>query len=214
MRDLSTTWIQRLIHLGNLRTLLARKGLHAPSQVPDDGRSYRSIHDIDVQNARHQHSIPCGPGGVITDYVPFYFGRRSPRLLRLHTGQVAGYEDGQGSLLYLVSSVGDIQREQLGFVFSDGHGLARFTRWFADPADLDQLDWNVVHADYWASDDSDNDRQRRKQAELLVHRFCPWSALRGIAVIDDRVRRRVEEVLANQPEELRLPVAVRRKWYY
>ena len=131
MPDLDTTWILRLIHFKNLPTLLRRGGLHAPNHVPEDGNPYRGIHDVDVQSARGQRPVSCGPGGVITDYVPFYFGRRSPMLLRLQTGQVAGYTDGQRPILYVVSSVGDVLRRDLGFVFSDGHGLARFTNWYA-----------------------------------------------------------------------------------
>ncbi len=214
MITLERTWIFRLVHIENLPTLLSRGGLHAPSQVPADGFGYHPIHDVDVQNTRHQRPIPCGPGGAITDYVPFYFGRRSPMLFRLHTGQVAGYDQGQRPLLYLVSSVSEIQREGLDFVFSDGHGLAGFTRWFDDLDHLDQVDWQTVHARYWAADATDNDRQRRKQAEFLVHRFCPWSAIRGVAVIDEQMQRCVEESFAQHPDDLRRPVAVRRTWYY
>jgi hypothetical protein len=31
------------------------------------------------------------------------------------------------------------------FVFSDGHGLARFTEWFDDLARLDKVDWAMVY---------------------------------------------------------------------
>lgn len=212
--QLDSTSIFRLVHVDNLPTLLSRGGLHAPDHVPADGLAYHSIHDVDVQSARHQRAIPCGPDGTITDYVPFYLGRYSPMLFRLHTGRVANYDQGQRPVLHLVSSVGDIQKEGLGFAFSDGHGLASFTRWYDDLARLDQVDWETVRARYWASDKTDNDRQRRKQAEFLVHRFCPWKVIRGIVVIDQEMQGQVEEILAQNPEELRRPIAIRRKWYY
>ncbi len=214
MTELDRVWIFRLVHVENLAILLSRGGLHASSQVPADGLAYQSIHDVDVQSARHERIIPCGPEGSITDYVPFYFGRRSPMLFRLHTGRVTGYDQGQRPLLYLVSSVGDVQREDLSFVFSDGHGLASFTRWYEDPSQLDRVDWQAVNARYWAADATDNDRQRRKQAELLVHRFCPWSVIRGIAVIDQQMQGRVEEILEQHSAELRRRIAIRREWYY
>ena len=72
------TPIFRFIHLDNLRSCLDRGGLHAPKHCPDDGQIYRTIHDEEVQDKRHVTSIPCGPGGTIHDYVPFYFGYLSP----------------------------------------------------------------------------------------------------------------------------------------
>ena len=76
--------------------------------------------------------------------------------------------------MYLVSSVKQIVNSDTGFVFSDGHGIAIYTRWYDDLTDLDKVDWDMVSQRYWADNIDDMDRQRRKQAEFLVHRFCDW----------------------------------------
>jgi len=207
--------LYRLVHVENLSALLARRGLHAPNHCPQDALDYRTIHDLSVQAVRRSHAIPCGPGGVVHDYVPFYFGPLSPMLFRLHTGRVAGYTGGQSPLVYLVTSCQAIEEAGLGFVFSDGHGLATYSQWFESLDHLDQIDWPLVGAKYWADDPQvDSDRQRRKQAEFLVHRFCPWEVIRGIAVIDVEMKGRVEQILASAPQEMRKKVAVRRGWYY
>src|SRR3954467_4644416 len=113
-------------------------------------------------------------------------------LLRLHTNRVEGYTEGQGPLIYLVTTCQDVQDAGLGFVFSDGHGLASYSDWFDSLDELAHVDWTVVRAKYWADDpERDNDRQRRKQAEFLVHRFCPWAVIRGIAVINDEMKGQV-----------------------
>jgi hypothetical protein len=52
----------------------------------------------------------------------------SPMMLQLKTGQVAGYNEGQQPLIYLVSSAQVVEAADIRFVFSDGHGLARFTK--------------------------------------------------------------------------------------
>lgn len=57
--------LYRFIHLDNLDLLLRRGGLHAPNFTPDDGLSYRTIHDEAVQAGRHVTLIPCGPGGTV-----------------------------------------------------------------------------------------------------------------------------------------------------
>ena len=120
----SPTQILRFTHVDNLDTIIRRGGLHAPNHVPDDGLNYRFCHSTEVQSARANVPIRMGPGGTIHDYVPFYFGYLSPMMLNLKTGRVEGYSEGQDPLIYLVSSTQAIEAADLGFVFSDGHGLA------------------------------------------------------------------------------------------
>ena len=206
------TPIYRLMHLANLPVCLARGGVHAPNHVPNDGFPYRPIHNVEIQQVRRQRIIPCGPGGSVHDYVPFYFGPRSPMLLQLHTNRVAGYREGQAPLIYVVSTVQAIVSAHLGFVFSDGHGIASFTKWFDNVSELVEVDWDMVYADYWADNVDDMDRQRRKQAEFLVHRFCPWSVVTGIGVLNTAIRYRVDSILADHGATT--PTHIHRNWYY
>jgi hypothetical protein len=208
------TPIFRFIHIDNLRGYLDRGGLCAPNHCPNDGQLYRTIHNEEVQNERHVTTISCGPGGTIHDYVPFYFGYLSPMLLNLKTGRVPGYDEGQAPLIYLVSTAQAVRESGAGLVLSNGHGLATFTEWFDDLAQLDQVDWNVVYQRYWSDTLEDMDRQRRKQAEFLVHRFCDWSLIQAIGVINQDMKARVEDILVQYPAELHKPVVVHSDWYY
>jgi hypothetical protein len=208
------TWIYRIIHVDSLDTCLRRRGLHAPRHVPQDGMAYRSIHRSDIQEGRRERPVPCGPGGTLSDYVPFYFGRRSVMLYQLKTGRVPGYSEGQESILYLVSSVQLVADAGASWVFSDGHGLKAYTQWYDDLAKLHEVDWNVVNADYWADTIEDPDRQRRKQAEFLVHRFCDWNLIHGIGVYSSGMEARVQDIMSGHPKEPHPPVKVLKKWYY
>ena len=206
------TYIYRLMHLENLPICLTRGGLHAPNHCPADGFVYRTIHDTEIQQERRTRQVTCGPGGVIHDYAAFYSGYLSPMLLRLHTNRVEGYSEGQQPLIYLISTAQDVRGSETAFVFSDGHGIARFTDWYDDLNHLDVVDWDMVFQRYWADTIDDMDRQRRKQAEFLVHRFCPWSLIRGIGVISEGACQQVEKILARFPPALRKRVEVRRSW--
>jgi hypothetical protein len=208
------TPILRFLHVDNLAIVLRRGGLHAPNHTPNNGLVYTTIHNADIQDQRRQRVIPCGPCGVIHDYVSFYFGPLSPMLLQLKTGQVAGYAEGQEPLIYLASFAQVVRDSGTGFVFSDGHGIAAFTSWYNDLSDLDKVDWNVVCQRYWRDTIEDMDRQRRKQAEFLVHRFCDWSLIRQVSVINAGMKTRVERILSEFDSELHRPVVVRREWYY
>lgn len=210
-----STPIYRFIHVDNLHICLHRCGLHAPNYTPDDELKYRTIHNVDIQARRRITRIKCGPGGVIHDYVPFYFGCLSPMLFQLKTGRVEGYGEGQEPLVYLVSSAQKVRDSEVGYAFSDGHGIAAYTTWYDDLADLNKVDWDMVHARYWTGKlEEDMDRQRRKQAEFLVHRFCDWGLISEIGVINDRMRGDVQGILDRYAPKLHRPVNIRRDWYY
>jgi hypothetical protein len=206
--------ILRFIHVDNLATVIQRERLHAPNYMPNDGLPYRFCHNPEVQGARAEVPIRTGPGGTIHDYVPFYFGYLSPMMLQLKTGQVPGYTEGQELLIYLVSTAQAVASAGMPFVFSDGHGLARYTEWFDDLGRLNEVDWAVVNQRYWKGDVNDMDRQRKKQAEFLIHRWCPWSLIQEIVVINAEIQARVEAIQTAFPEAKRRVVKINREWYY
>lgn len=135
-------------------------------------------------------------------------------LFQLKSGRVAGYDEGQKPLIYLVSSAQAIAEAGIPFVFSDGHGIAAFTDWYDDLGQLGQVDWNMVYQRYWADTADDMDRQRRKQAEFLVYRFCPWSLIEEIAVMNQAAKLAVESVFDDFHDEVRRKVVIRPGWYY
>ena len=207
------TPIYRLTHVDNLSTLLTRSALHAPHHSPQDGLPYKTIHDVDIQSVRQTRTVRCGPRGVIHDYVAFYLGPRPPMLLRLNTGRVHGYNEDQIPIVYLVAEAQDVAASGAGFVFTDGHGIAAYTRWFDSLDDLDKVDWEVVHAQRWSTTVDDMDRQRRKQAEFLAYRSCDWRLIREIGVVNDEMKTRVMGILGAFPSNLHRPVNVRPEWY-
>jgi hypothetical protein len=201
--------IYHFTHLGNL------------ARIVDDGEvrchmaaaAVVHIADPSIKRRRATIRVPCGPGGVVGDYVPFYFAPRSPMLFRIHRGGVEGYEDGQRPLVYLCSTTERILIAGLRCVFSDGNAATRITRFYDDPDLLGRVvDWPLMQARYWSNTEEDGDRVRRRQAEFLVHRSVPLELIDSLAVIDDAVRSRVEALL---PRERRtLLVHVRPDWYF
>jgi hypothetical protein len=207
------TPIYRIVHIDNLPTLLARDALHAPNHVPPDGLTWVGIHATQTQTDRGQNAVPVGPGGIILDYVGFYFGSPSPMLYRIHTGWNVRQVD-QCNVAYLVSTAQAVADAGRPFVFSDGHGLAAFTSWFDDLRKLDRLDWPTIYAEWWRDTPDDMDRQRRKQAEFLVHRSMPWRLIERIGVCDAAAQRRVQTALAAYSARRQPSIVIERSWYY
>jgi hypothetical protein len=100
------------------------------------------------------------------------------------------------------------------WVFSDGHGLSALTSWYDDPAMLGEVDWTLVGERYWRDSPEDNDRKRRKQAEFLVWKHLPWSAVAGIAVLNTAAKAKAEAALAAHPLGTNTKVLVKPDWYY
>lgn len=200
-----------LTHGRNLHGILAAGGLWSPNHMPRALQPQSIAHE-GIQARRANKAVPVGPGGVLHDYVPFYFGARSPMLYANHRGQVPGNPDGQRLLVHLVTTVERVVAHSLEWAFTDGHAVIGYTRFFADAAHLDQLDWETVHARYWFDTAEDPDRKRRKQAEFLVYRFAPMATLAAVIVYDDEVARGVRKVLATVGNAL--PVRVEPGFYY
>jgi hypothetical protein len=206
------TLIYHITHLGNLPSILAERGLccdglRAERRLPCKGIAHESI-----KTRRAKTRVPVSSGGVLADYVPFYFAPRSPMLYTIHGGNVEGYTEGQVPVVHLVAQAERVVGDNLAFAFTDGHAVIALSDFYDDLVRLDRVDWNIMRERYWADTSEDGDRKRRRQAEFLVHRFLPWSYIEEIGVINSAVAERVRAILADQANAPN--VVVRRDWYY
>jgi len=207
------TPIYRMVHIDNLPTLLAREAIHAPACCPADGLPYRGIHAHDVQAERAGSTVPCGPGGAIGQYVGFYFGPRSPMLMRIQTGRRVAQCD-KAEIVYLIATAQSIAAEGLRYVFTDRHTLAAVAAYYDDLASLGEVDFQTAYLKYWSTTAEHPERQEKKQAEFLVHQQVPWHLIERIAVSCAATRERVEAVLAGSGAGHVPVVGVELDWYY
>lgn len=203
---MSVTWIYRITHHQNLEHIL-RDGLLSTKHSASQNQDFFSIGDKTLIQVRDEIIVPVPPGGVLSDYVPFYFGLRSPMLYQIHKGFEGVQKIDQREIIYLVSSLNRLQELGKPFVFTDGHARHQLTRFFNDPKNLDQLDWPVIGANYWANDENDPDRKRKKQAECLVWGDLSVSCIQYILVYDEAMKTYVQQLLdtfANKTIEVRI----------
>ncbi len=109
-------------------------------------------------------------------------------------------------------SIDDVLQAGRPAVFFDGHAMDRFSQATANPADLAHYDWPVIDGNKFGN--ADPDRKRGKQAEMLVHKFAPWSSVVGIGVLNDAMKTRVGQILAGYPTSVHKPIAVQPAWYF
>lgn len=163
----------------NLSGILQRQALLCKRGIDTAGEARVSIAYQDIQDRRATRAVPCGPGGTLHDYVPFYFAPRSPMLYAIHKGLVAGHQWGQRAVVHLVSTVQLIDSAGCPYVFTDGHGVMAYTGYFTRLEDLRCIDWPLMTSRQWANTLEDPDRKRRRQAEFLVYEACFWRPFIG-----------------------------------
>ena len=205
-----STEISHITNVTNLQSILAKRGLVSTNALREAKTKYSSIAYEEIQDRRTDTQVPCALGGVLHDYVPFYFAPRSPMLFTISRGNVPSCP-GQDQVIHLVSTAEQVQEADLGFAFTDGHGIMLLTEFFDDLDDLDQVDWSLMKDKYWRDTQEDGDRKRRRQAEFLVYRFMPWRLISEIAVMTKVVARTVTECLERAADST--PVSIKPKWY-
>lgn len=204
-------WLYHITHISNLPDILAQDGLLANNAISGQ---YTNIAHQGIQTRRHTRQVSCGAGGVLHDYVPFYFCRKSPMLYAIFRNRVEGYNGGQAEVVYLLTKFDSIQQAGLSWVFSDGHAAMDLSDFYDNPQNFDQVDWPLMKAQYWRDTDEDPDRKRRRQAEFLVHHHLPWEQIAGVAVYSEAQKTQVETILTNTHVFHRPSVKVLREWYY
>ena len=202
--------IFRITHRDNLPWLLAR-GLHCPSAAEQDPE-FIPIGKQELIDKRARRVVPMPPGGVLSDYIPFYFTPASMMLFNIVTGHGV-QKQRREDIVVLVSSLSRLQQLGLPFLFSDRHAYlanAEFSDRLEDLADF--VPWALLQAKDFKRDLENPDKTDRYQAEALVHHHLPASALLGIGTYTNEARVAVSaEVAAHQ---LPLKVVTRPNWFF
>ncbi len=202
--------IFRIAHVDCVPWIL-RHGLHCKSSSTQDPH-YVNIGSTELIGKRATKTVPIPPGGMLSDYVPFYFTPWSIMMLNIHTGYGGITRRANKDIVIFVSSIHRLHELELPFVFTNQHAYAIDTEFYSTPGDLKGIDWPLLQSRNFKTDDDDPGKQLRYQAEALVHRRVPRRALLGIGCHDDSVRQKLESLIAEAG--LTLTVKTTPSWYF
>jgi hypothetical protein len=203
-------FIYHITHKKNLPPIIRGDGLSCDSKMA--GGKCVTIGYQSLKDRRAEKLVNVSKGGTLADYVPFYFAPRSPMLYRISRGSVDSYKGGQAPIIYLVSTVEDVNGKGIPFFFTDGHAVMELSEQYEAVSDLNKVDWRVLEGKYWYDTDQDGDRSRRRQAEFLVHDFFPWSLVQQVVVINSEMKKCVENMIDKATHKPK--VVVNSAWYY
>ena len=206
------TRIYHITHVSNVPSIVDSGGICSDSIASEEKLARVSIAHDNIKERRRTWSVNVGPRGTLADYAPFYFAPRSPMLYSIHKGRVDHYSEGQKPIVHLVVHVADVVARGYKYVFTDGHAVMDLSEQYDNLADLPKVDWSIMDSKWWNDTLDLPDRKRKRQAEFLIHKMCPWSLVREIGVIDQQVGDLV--TLALSGTNNRPSIAVRPAWYY
>lgn len=201
--------IWRIVHRDNIPWILDN-GLHCGNS---NARSpnWVSIGNEELIDKRSNHLVPRAPGGNLNDYVPFYFTPFSVMMMNIHSGRGVPQRRNE-EIVILVSSLHDIHNGGLRYLFTDSHAYYMWANYYDNLGDLDRIDWPLLQRRDFKRDPNDPAKIERYQAEALIYRHCPVSALLGMVCYTDKVQSEIQRNLAQR--QLALPVHVRQEWYF
>ena len=186
MADLEKMYLFRMTHMENIPHVLTYGVTHSTSKHSNP--NFVSIGDRSLISTRSQYILENGR--QLGEYIPFYFGSRTPMLYVIQHGFNQVNPTQVEKIVYCVSSVQKMIDLKLEYVFTDGHAVDSFSSLYfpKDITNVEQLlDWDAVKAKYW-KDENDLDRKRRKEAEFLVLGDIPASGILGYIVYNENAK--------------------------
>ena len=202
--------IWRIVHRDNLPWIF-ENGLHAGNSEIQS-KHWVHIGNQELITKRSKHIVPKGKGGVLNDYVPFYFTPFSPMFLNLISGYGGLTKFANEEIVILVSSLHQIHDLGLDYVFTDAHAYFNCSNFYVNLENLDKIDWDILKNRDFKRDSDDPRKIERYQAEALIYQTCPLEALKGIICFNQSVKLQVEQWLKQHNKVL--SVVVRQEWYF
>lgn len=208
----SNTILYHFTHIDHLASIL-QHGLFSDTEAQARELITHEAGDQGIKKQRQGRPVPFAPGGVVADYVPFYFAPRSPMLYVISKGGVATYTQSQDELVYLGTSVERLLELGLRPIFSRRNAALVNAEFFTDPAELaNKIDWSLMKDRIWKNTDEDLDRKARRAAECLVHECVPPEAFVGVRTMT--IERMSDVARIVDSVGVSLSVDSRPNWYY
>ena len=216
----------RLFHItaiANLPGICAAGALFSKSNGNLLGIPYQNIAHAGAQGARSIRAVPNPPGGVVHDFVPFYFAPRSPMLSAINAGKVAGCSWRQEDIVHLETTVERVTAGGKQFVFYDRNATLTYSQPYTNLAQLNVIAWDLLtesprldgFCKYWQNNLRDPryaDRMERRQAKFLAKDAVALDRFVRVGVVDDNRVAQVRAILTQHG--ISLPVEVKRDWYF
>lgn len=133
--------------------------------------------------------VTTGPEGVVHDYVPLYFARRTPMLLSL----VKSKNIDQVDVIYFAVKIDKILDDNV--VFTDASANTETPpNFYSEAKSLNKLSWQIIDSWEWTYSEA-NGEKNKKMAEMLIHEKITISDISHIVVWNTHYKEHVKKML-------------------
>lgn len=218
----------RLFHItaiDNLNMICQQEALLSKTKSEELGLHYHNIAHGGAQGARSIKSVNNPPGGLIHEFVPFYFAPRSPMLSAIHHGRVHNCQYDQTGIIYFETTIElALENDLQDFVFYDRNATLDYSQCFTDLRMLSSsVDWATMtesprldgFCKYFMNSHANPryvDRVEKRQAEFLIKEKVPLTLMTRIGVLNQARAQEVNAILARNG--VNLAVEVMTDWYF
>ncbi|HEY2647348.1 MAG TPA: DUF4433 domain-containing protein [Candidatus Acidoferrales bacterium] len=216
----------RIFHItaiSNLPSIAKAKKLSAKAELQKKGIAYGNIAYQGAQGKRAVKMVAKPPGGVVHDYVPFYFAPRSPMLFTINKGNVPDCPHRQPDIVHMETTVEAIADSGLHYVFYDYNATLDIATCYSSIKDLGKINWALFHENprmdgYCQFFNSRLDdpkyalRRETRQAEFLIHKSVPLSLMNVVGAYDEDKAAEVRQIF--EDADVDLQVEAKPNWYF
>ncbi len=181
----------RITHIDNISHIVQCGLVRENSPLRDE--HFVSIGDQQIIKLRREMVVK---GYQISDYIPFYFGPRSPMLYVIQHGYNGVQRVEPEKIVYCVIKLDEIINYDVDCLFTDGHALSVLTSFYTKdklPQINNIVNYDDVYSVQWNSE-VDIDLKRRKEAELLVKNDLPTRFICGYVVYNEMAKQKILEL--------------------
>jgi ssDNA thymidine ADP-ribosyltransferase, DarT len=208
------TKIYHITHIENLSSIVEAGGLLSDAKMIERGGPGVAVGMGEIKRRRLGLPVKCHPGGMVGEYVPFFFCPRSIMLYIFHMDNREGlsYHGGQRPIVHLELDVDTVieaaDEMDIPWAFTNANAATLYAEFGSSIEEFGMIDWEAV---------PDNDfRSGRvkeaKQSEFLVKDFVPWKFVEQVGVYSDEFGQQAVEAFA--AVDHRPPVVVQSGWYF
>lgn len=204
--------IYHIVHVDRLASIVADGYIYSDADMLNRNGAGTNIGMGHIKTRRlTELELTSRPGLKVGECTPFYFCSRSVMLYLIYMRNAElAYKGGQQPIVHLEADLNTVaawaNTNGMRWAFTLSNAGARYFEDRSDLADLDQLDWDAIGADSWAS------KKHGKQAEFLLERALPWQLVERIGVFSQAQVQAVGLALANNAHHP--TIEIKRDWYY
>ena len=161
---------------------------------------------------RSSRNVPIGPGGTLSDYIPFYFTPFSMMMYNIKTGYNGIQRVPNSEIVIVAARLRDLANVGHSVVYTDRHAYLRTARFFSSLDDLDKIDWKILQQRDFERSVDDPEKTDRYQAEALIYQHLPVELLIGIVCYGVKQQRLLQQW--QNEADVDLNIISQTNWYF